>query len=93
MQHHQDVRRHRVSLLGHLNHAAPAFADAFEQFVAPERLAHGFLEGFREGGGLHGGCRLGGGQGQLRCGLPLRGPRGTGKSTWLRQGFAGRAVV
>ena len=34
---------HRLGLLGDIDHAAPAFADALQQLVAPERLAHGFV--------------------------------------------------
>lgn len=34
---------HRLGLLGDIHHAAAAFADALQQFVAPERLAHSFV--------------------------------------------------
>ena len=34
---------HRLGLFGDINHAATAFAHALQKFVAPERLAHGFI--------------------------------------------------
>jgi hypothetical protein len=42
----------------------------------PEGLAHGFVELFHDGGGFHGGCRLGGGQGQFGGRLLVRGEQG-----------------
>ena len=34
---------HRLRLLRDINHATPAFADTFQKFLVPERLAHGFI--------------------------------------------------
>ncbi len=34
---------HGLGLLRDIDHAAAAFADALQQFVAPERLAHSFV--------------------------------------------------
>jgi hypothetical protein len=39
---------HRLGLLGDIDHAAAAFAHALQEFVAPERLAHGFVRRFVE---------------------------------------------
>ena len=49
----RDPAANRFLLLGHINHAAAAFADLLEQFVAADAVA-GFLGGeaerFRSGG-------------------------------------------
>ena len=34
---------HRLRLLGDIDHAATAFAHPLQQFVAPQRLPHGFV--------------------------------------------------
>ena len=34
---------HRLGLLRDIDHAAPALANSFQKFIAPERLAHRFI--------------------------------------------------
>ncbi len=63
---------HRLRLFGYINHAAPAFANAFQKFVTPERLAHRFVGRISEieldgGPGRFGLC------GQQRVRLLMRG--------------------
>ena len=41
-----DLPAHRLLLLGHINHAATAFADLLQQFVAANPVA-GFFQGPR----------------------------------------------
>jgi hypothetical protein len=61
------AKSHRIRLLRDIDHAAPAFADAFQSCVAPERLADGFvgrigeieLDGRASGFGLSGEQRFG----------------------------------
>ncbi len=36
---------HRLGLLRHIHHPAPALADSLQQLVTPERLAYGFVRG------------------------------------------------
>jgi hypothetical protein len=58
-----DVERHtpahRLGLLGDIDPAASAFADALAQLVASERLAHGFVRGVGEIDLDSGTCRFG----------------------------------
>ena len=72
----RDAPPHRLGLLGDIDHAAAAFADAFQQLVAPERLAHGFVRGVRE-------VDLEGGTGCVR----LCGQQGVGLVVSHEQGF------
>ena len=39
----RDAATHRLGLLRDIDHAAPAFTDSLQQFVASERLANGFI--------------------------------------------------
>ncbi len=64
---------HRFGLLGHIDHAAAAFAHALQQFVAPNRLAHRFILRFNPTVNRHrGNVRLG----QLGGGQIMRGQQG-----------------
>ena len=56
-----DAAAHRCFLLGHINHAAAALADLFQQLVAADEVA-GFFRHRREAVGQGG--RLGGGGGR-----------------------------
>ena len=71
----RDAPAHRLLLLGHIDHAAAAFADFLQQLVAAERLAHGFVGRIGEveldrGTGSFGLC------GEQRLGLFVRGEQG-----------------
>ena len=65
-------RRTGSVLLGHVDHAAAAFADLLQQLVAAERLAHGFVGRIGEIE-LDRGPRGFGLRGQQRFGLLVRG--------------------
>ena len=44
----RDAPAHRLRLLGHIDHAAAAFADFLQQLVAAQRLAHRFVRSIRK---------------------------------------------
>ncbi len=64
----RDLAADRLGLLGHVNHAAAAFADLLEEFVAADAVAGLFGDG-EDDGGLD--CRLG--RRLLVLGVPVHG--------------------
>jgi hypothetical protein len=78
---------HRLGLLRHIDHAAAAFAHAFQQFVAPERLADGFIGSIGKVE-LDGGPRGFGLRGQQCFRLLVRGEQGVEAGAEGRIAFA-----
>ncbi len=81
---------HRFSLLGYIHHAAPALADALQQLVAPERLAHRFVGRIGEIE-LDGGSARFGLRGQKRFGLLVRGEQSF--QALAQGGVAGASLI